>query len=189
MRVRSWHLTINLKVKCENLGAWTQRTRQEETVSDSRRVNEWCGARLSVHQLLHHQLGVAKAAGQLLAAAKLLQQRQFVGAEVSFLVDVGHRSHEGTQDQLGVVLAETGTVSTSPPTSTTACVDRATHLEEVDLNGAVGQVQHDGALGPEPEGEVGQPGQLVPFPPGDVGAGLQQVLAHVVAEVFQQGDL
>lgn len=63
---------------------------------------------LSVQQLLHHQLGVAKAAGQLLTAAKLLQQRQFVGAEVSFLVDVGHRSHERAEDQLGVVLAEAG---------------------------------------------------------------------------------
>lgn len=47
-------------------------------------------------------------------------------------------------------------------------------------------MQDDGALGPEPEGQVGQPGQLVSFPPRDVGAGLQQVLAHVVAEVFQQ---
>lgn len=63
---------------------------------------------LSVQQLLHHQLGVAKAAGQLLTAAKLLQQRQFVGAEVSFLVDVSHRSHERAEDQLGVVLTEAG---------------------------------------------------------------------------------
>lgn len=63
---------------------------------------------LSVQQLLHHQLGVAEAAGQLLAAAVLLQQRQFVGAEVSFLIDVGHRGHERAEDQLGVVLAEAG---------------------------------------------------------------------------------
>lgn len=61
-----------------------------------------------------------------------------------------------------------------------------THLEEVDLNRAVGQVQHDGALGSEPDGEVRQPRQLVALPPRDVGAGLQQVLAHVVAEVLQQ---
>lgn len=60
------------------------------------------------------------------------------------------------------------------------------HLEEVDLNGAIAQVQDDGALGSEPEGEIGQPRQLVSFPPRDVGAGLQQVLAHVIAEIFQQ---
>lgn len=53
---------------------------------------------LSVQQLLHHHLGIAEAAGQLLTAAKLLQQRQFVGAEVSFLVNVGDRSHERTED-------------------------------------------------------------------------------------------
>lgn len=60
------------------------------------------------------------------------------------------------------------------------------HLEEVDLNGAVAQVQDDGALGSEPEREIGQPRQLVSFPPRDVGASLQQVLTHVVAEILQQ---
>lgn len=63
------------------------------------------------------------------------------------------------------------------------------NLEEVDLNGAVCEVQDDGALGPEPEGEVRQPRQLISVPPRHVGAGLQQVLAHVVAEVFQQSNL
>lgn len=63
---------------------------------------------------------------------------------------------------------------------------RVSNLEEVDLNGAVGEVQDDGTLCSEPEGEVRQPRQLVSFPPCYVGAGLQQVLAHVVAEVFQQ---
>ena len=60
------------------------------------------------------------------------------------------------------------------------------HLEEVDLHGAVGEVQDDGALGPEPEREVRQPRQLVSVPPRHVGSGLQQVLAHVVTEIFQQ---
>lgn len=60
------------------------------------------------------------------------------------------------------------------------------NLEEVDLHGAVGEVQDDGALGSEPKGEVRQTCQLVSFPPCDVGASLQQVLAHVVAEIFQQ---
>lgn len=64
------------------------------------------GRRFAVQQLLHHELGVANAAGQLLTAAELLQQRQLVGAEVSLLVDVGHCAHQRTQDQLGVVLAE-----------------------------------------------------------------------------------
>lgn len=59
------------------------------------------------------------------------------------------------------------------------------HLEEVDLHGAVAEVQDDGAAGAEPRAEVGQPGQLVPFPRRDVRPCLQQVLAHVIAEVFQ----
>lgn len=63
------------------------------------------------------------------------------------------------------------------------------NLEEVDLHGAVAEVQHDGALGAEPQGQVGQPRQLVTLPWRHVGARLQQVLAHVVAEVLQQGDL
>lgn len=50
-------------------------------------------------------------------------------------------------------------------------------------------MQHDGALGSEPHGKVGQPRQLVALPPRDVGARLQQVLAHVVAEVLEQRDL
>lgn len=68
-------------------------------------------------------------------------------------------------------------------------VGRIAHLKEVDLNGAVGEVQDDGALGSEPKGEVWQSCQLVSFPPGNVGTSFQQVLAHVVAEIFQQGYL
>lgn len=63
------------------------------------------GGGFAVQQFLHHELGVANAAGQLFAAAKLLQQRKLVGAEVPLLIDVGHCSHQRTQDQLGVVLA------------------------------------------------------------------------------------
>lgn len=59
------------------------------------------------------------------------------------------------------------------------------HLEEVDLHSAVAEEQDDGAAGAEPGAEVGQPCQLVPFPRRDVGACLQQVLAHVVAEVLE----
>ena len=58
-------------------------------------------------------------------------------------------------------------------------------LEEVDLHGAVGEVQHDGAAGAEPVREVGQASQLVAVTPRHVGAGLQQVLAHVVTEVLE----
>lgn len=63
---------------------------------------------------------------------------------------------------------------------------RVSNLEKVDLNGAVGEVQDDGALGSEPEGKVRQPCQLVSFSPRNVGAGLQQVLTHIIAEIFQQ---
>lgn len=59
-----------------------------------------------VHQFLHHELGVVQAAGQLLGAAKLLQQRQLVGTELPLLVDVGDGAHERTQDNLGVVLRQ-----------------------------------------------------------------------------------
>lgn len=63
------------------------------------------------------------------------------------------------------------------------------HLEEVDLHTAITEVQDDGAAGAEPGPQVGEPGQLVTFPRRDVGARLQQVLAHVVSEVLQEGDL
>lgn len=65
------------------------------------------GSGLAVQQFLHHELGVTNAARQLLTATELLQKRQLVGAEVSFLIYVGHCSHQRTQDQLGVVLPET----------------------------------------------------------------------------------
>lgn len=64
-----------------------------------------------------------------------------------------------------------------------------THLEEVDLHAAVAQVQDDGAARAEPGAQVGQPGQLIPFPRRDVGTRLQQVLAHVVPEILEEGDL
>lgn len=63
-----------------------------------------CG-RLAVQEFLYHELSVTNAAGQLLTAAEFLQQGQLVGAEVSLFIDVGHCSHQWTQDQLGVVLA------------------------------------------------------------------------------------
>lgn len=62
-------------------------------------------------------------------------------------------------------------------------------LEEVDLHGAVAEVQHDGALSAEPVAQEGQAGELVAVPRRDVGARLQQVLTHVVTEVLQQRDL
>lgn len=60
------------------------------------------------------------------------------------------------------------------------------NLEEVDLNGAVTEVQDDGTFGPEPQGEVRQPRQLISVPSRHVGPRFQQVLAHVVAEVLQE---
>lgn len=63
------------------------------------------------------------------------------------------------------------------------------HLEEVDLHTAITEVQDDGTAGTEPGPQVGEPGQLVAFPRRDVGARLQQVLAHVVSEILQEGDL
>lgn len=58
------------------------------------------------------------------------------------------------------------------------------HLEEVDLNSAVSEVQDDGALGSEPEGKVRQTCQLVSFPSRNVCAGLQQMFTHVIPEIF-----
>ena len=78
------------------------------------------------------------------------------------LVNVGDGSQERTEDDLGVV------------------------LEEVDLDGAVGEVHHHSSAGPEPGLQGGDPGQLVLLPHLHVGARLQQVLLHVVPEVVQQ---
>lgn len=58
------------------------------------------------------------------------------------------------------------------------------HLEEVDLNGAVGEVQDDGALGSEPEGKVRQPCQLVSFSSRNVCTSFQQMFTHVIPEIF-----
>ena len=78
------------------------------------------------------------------------------------LVNVGDGSQEGTEDDLGVV------------------------LEEVDLDGAVGEVHHHSSAGPEPGLQGGDPGQLILLPHLHVGARLQQVLLHVVPEVVQE---
>ena len=59
-------------------------------------------------------------------------------------------------------------------------------LEEVDLDGPVGEVHHHGPAGPEPGLEGGDTRQLVLLPHLHVGPGLQQVLLHVVPEVVQQ---
>ena len=49
---------------------------------------------------------------------------------------------------------------------------------------------HDDRPGrPEPSPERGDPGQLVALPHLHVCAGLEQVLAHVVAEIVEQLDL
>uniref|UniRef100_A0A0E9WZ70 Uncharacterized protein n=1 Tax=Anguilla anguilla TaxID=7936 RepID=A0A0E9WZ70_ANGAN len=116
-------------------------------------------------QFIQHGASVAKAAGQLLAAAVLLDHAHFVGAELPLLVNVRHRSHKRAQDQFCVI------------------------LEEVDLHCAIAEVKHDGALGAEPVTKVGQARQLIAVPRGDVGSSLQQVLTHVVTEVFEQSDL
>lgn len=63
------------------------------------------------------------------------------------------------------------------------------HLEEVDLHTAITEVQDDGTAGAEPGTQVGQPGQLITFPWCDIGPCLQQVFAHVVSEILEEGDL
>lgn len=153
--------------------------------------------RARAQQLVHHGVRVAQPAGQLPGAAELLQEAQAVRAEVPLLVDVGHGGHQGAQDELGVVLggagradrwsAPRGPVCGAPPAPRPG--PPPPHLEEVDLHTAVAEVQHDGAAGAEPGAQVGQPGQLVAFPGRDVGPRLQQVLAHVVPEVLEEGDL
>lgn len=55
-------------------------------------------------QLLHHGAGKAQAAGQLCAAAELLNQAEFVRPELSLLVNVADSRHERAEDDLGVVL-------------------------------------------------------------------------------------
>lgn len=100
-------------------------------------------------------------------------------------------THSGSKELTGQSFGSGHTLLLASPS---LCVAGATapdhmeqlpHLEEVDLHGAVAEVQGDGSAGAEPRAEVGQPGQLIPLPRGDVGARLQQVLAHVVPEVFQ----
>ena len=61
-----------------------------------------------------------------------------------------------------------------------------TNLEEVNLDCAVRQVQHNGTLGPEPVGEEGQACQLVTVSTCHVGTGLEKVLTHVATEVLEQ---
>lgn len=61
----------------------------------------------------------------------------------------------------------------------------ASYLEEVDLNRSIAEVQDDGALGSKPEAEVRQPGQFITFTARNVGTSFQEMLTHVVAEIFQ----
>lgn len=63
-----------------------------------------CSSAFAGHELFHHVAGVAHAAGQLFTAAELFDQAHFIGAELTLLVDVRHRSHQRTHDKLSVVL-------------------------------------------------------------------------------------
>lgn len=63
------------------------------------------------------------------------------------------------------------------------------HLEEIDLYGAVAEVQDDGAARAEPCPQVGQPSQLISFPGRDVSPRLQQVFTHVIPEILEESDL
>lgn len=63
------------------------------------------------------------------------------------------------------------------------------HLEEVDLHSSVAEVQHDGALCAEPVAKVRQSGELIAVPGSDVCPGFQQVLAHVIPEILEEGNL
>lgn len=70
-----------------------------------------------------------------------------------------------------------------------AGADTAAHLEEVDLHGAVAEVQHDGGLCPEPVSQKRQACELVTVTGSDVHPRLEQVLTHEVPEILQQSDL
>lgn len=66
------------------------------------------GCAFAGQEFLHHAAGVAQARGELLTAAVLLDQSHLIGAEVTPLINVRHGTHEGTQDQLRVVLQPGG---------------------------------------------------------------------------------
>lgn len=59
------------------------------------------------HEFFHHVASIAQATGQLFTAAELFDQTNFIGTELSLLVDVRHRSHQRTQNKLSVVLQST----------------------------------------------------------------------------------
>lgn len=50
-------------------------------------------------------------------------------------------------------------------------------------------MQHDGALRAEPVAKVRQSGELIAVPGSDVCPGFQQVLAHVIPEILEEGNL
>ena len=71
-----------------------------------RRLGSVRTGRLRLQQTFGHGARVAKATGELLAAAVLLDEVELVRARVALLVDVRARAHQRTQDDLSVVLKE-----------------------------------------------------------------------------------
>lgn len=55
-------------------------------------------------EFVHHILGVLQPREEISWTPSLLQGLQPVGAEVPRGIDVGHRSHQGAQKQVGMVL-------------------------------------------------------------------------------------
>lgn len=79
--------------------------------------------------------------------------------------------------------------SCAPHPGTPATGPGPAHLEEIDLYGAIAEVQDDGAARAEPCPQVGQPSQLISLPGCDVSPRLQQVFTHVIPEIFEESDL
>ena len=62
--------------------------------------------RSRAEQALHHSPGIAQTARQLLGATIVLNEAELEGVEFALFINVGDSSHQGTQDDLGVVLEE-----------------------------------------------------------------------------------
>lgn len=65
-----------------------------------------CTAGSHRRQFFDHRLCITESAGELLVAAELLDQWQTECTEAFPLVDVRHRIHQRTQDDLCVILEE-----------------------------------------------------------------------------------
>ena len=126
---------------------------------------------------IDHALGIFDPSEQLFRATALLQSGQTIGADLPMLVDVGHSTHQWTENDFGVILKEVDL-----DTNERTVEKRGTGEDRANLQSAIGQVENDRVACAKPRFDERKSREFISWSRSMRSTGLEGVKIRSVSE-------